>query len=66
MGGYAQLLGMGPVLWATRKQKTVAALSCEAEYTAVFEAAQAGKQLNMMIEAPGYPADEATTIFCNN
>jgi len=35
--GYTFTLGSGIVSWTTRKQKTVASFSYEAEYTAAFE-----------------------------
>lgn len=42
VGGYAWSLGSGILSWNARKQKTVAASSCEAEYVAAFEAAREG------------------------
>ncbi|KNZ75226.1 Copia protein, partial [Termitomyces sp. J132] len=66
VGGYAWSLGSGLVSWATRKQKTVVASSCEVEYMAAFEAAQEGIWLRMMMEALGYSEANATTMLCNN
>ncbi|KNZ81971.1 Copia protein, partial [Termitomyces sp. J132] len=66
IGGYAWSLGLGLISWATRKQKTVAASSCEVEYMAAFEAAQEGIWLCMVMEALGHTAKEATTILCDN
>lgn len=66
VGGYAWSLGTGLISWATRKQKTVAASSCEAEYMAAFEAAQEGIWLWMLMGMLGYPSTSATTILCDN
>ena len=38
VGGHTYSLGSGVMSWQARKQKTVAASSCKAEYTATFEA----------------------------
>jgi hypothetical protein len=37
VGGYAFTLRSGVIFWTTRKQKTIASSSCEAEYTVAFE-----------------------------
>lgn len=66
VGGYAWSLGSGLISWCTRKQRTVAASSCEAEYMAAFEAAQEGIWLRMVLTALGHSTGEATTILCDN
>lgn len=66
VGGYAWSLGSGLISWSMKKQKTVAALSCEAEYMAAFEAVQECVWLWIMMHALGYLTDEAMTILCNN
>lgn len=66
IGGYAWSLGSGLVSWSMRKQKTVAASSCEAEYMVAFKAAQECIWLCMLMEALGYPTSSATTLLCNN
>ena len=59
-------LGLAIISWQSRKQKIVAASSCEAEYTAAFEASKEGiwwcTLLNSIIHAPTTP----TTICCDN
>lgn len=66
VGGYAWSLGSGIISWASQKQKTVAASSCEAEYMAAFEAVQECVWLRTLLQAIGYPANNATTIMCDN
>ncbi|KAG5725581.1 Copia protein [Termitomyces sp. T112] len=66
VGGYAWSLGSGAISWASRKQKTVAASSCEAEYMAAFEAAQECIWLRTLLWAVGHNSDTATTIMCDN
>lgn len=66
VGGYAWSLGSGLISWCTRKQRTVAASSCEAEYMAAFEAAQEGIWLRMVMSALGHGNNKATTILCDN
>ncbi|KNZ75967.1 Copia protein [Termitomyces sp. J132] len=66
MGRYAWSLGSGVISWASRKQKTVAASSCEAEYMAAFEAAQECIWLRALLQAIGHDLSKATTIMCDN
>lgn len=66
VGGYAWSLGLGLISWCTRKQRTVVASSCEAEYMAAFEAAQEGIWLRMVMDALGRHTNDATIILCDN
>ncbi|KAG5719504.1 hypothetical protein E4T56_gene11305 [Termitomyces sp. T112] len=66
VGGYAWTLGSGVVSWATQKQQTVAALSCEAEYMAAFEATQECIWLRSLLGALRYASENATTLLCDN
>lgn len=66
VGGYAWSLGSGVISWASQKQKTVAASSCEAEYMAAFEAVQEYVWLRTLLREIGYGTNEATTIMCDN
>ncbi|KAG5721536.1 hypothetical protein E4T56_gene13115 [Termitomyces sp. T112] len=64
VGGYVWSLGSGTISWASRKQKTVAASSCEAEYMAAFKAAQECIWLRTLLQAVGYNSD--TTHYCTH
>lgn len=68
VGGYAWSLGSGVVSWAARKQKTVAASSCEAEYMAAFESAQECIWLRALFMLIGHRevTMEPTPILCDN
>ena len=59
-------LGSGVVSWNARKQKTIAASSCEAEYTAGFEAAKEGVWLRALVAGIGMPTMHPTKILCDN
>jgi hypothetical protein len=67
VGGYMWSLGSGAVSWAARKQKTVAASSCEAEYMAGYEAAQECIWLRALLKDIGHDiTQDATTLLCDN
>lgn len=66
VGGYAFSLGSGIISWQLRKQRTVAASSCEAEYIAAFEAAKESTWLRSLLQQLNIRLIEPTTIFCNN
>jgi transposase InsO family protein len=66
VGGYAFSLGSGIVSWNARKQKTVAASSCEAEYVAAFNAAKENSWLRMLFHEIGFTFPKPTTIRCDN
>ncbi|GLB40854.1 putative mitochondrial protein [Lyophyllum shimeji] len=67
IGGYTWNLGSGTVSWAARKQKTVAASSCEAEYMAAFEAAQECIWLRALLKGIDHDTSHSpTTILCDN
>lgn len=67
IGGYAWSLGSGMVLWAARKQKSIAASSCEAKYMATFESTQECIWLHALLKGIGYDmTNEPTPILCNN
>ena len=66
VGGHAYSLGSGVVSWQARKQKTVAASSCEAEYTAAFEASKEGIWLRSLLNSIDHTISIPTTICCDN
>lgn len=67
VGGYAWNLGSGVISWAVRKQRTVAASSCEAEYMAAFECTQECIWLRTLLRDIGHDTTSAPTrIFCDN
>lgn len=66
VGGHAYTLGSGIISWQARKQKTVAASSCEAEYGAAFEASKEAIWLRTLLNAIGHGPNEPTTILCDN
>ena len=67
MGGYVCNLGTGAMSWAARKQCTVAALSCEAEYMAVFESMQECIWLQALLKDIGHDStSKPTLMFCDN
>ena len=67
IGGYIWNLGTGAISWAARKQQTVAALSCEAEYMAAFESAQECIWLWALLKDIGHDfTSKPTLMFCDN
>jgi transposase InsO family protein len=66
VGGYAFSLGSGVISWTSRKQKTVASSSCEAEYTAAFESSKEAIWLRMVLTSINLPPSGPTTILCDN
>jgi hypothetical protein len=66
VGGYGYSLGSGLVSWTSKKQKTVAASSCEAEYIAAFETAKEGTWLRTLLDEINMPCTSPTPILCDN
>lgn len=64
--GYAFILSGNPVSWESRKQRTVALSSTEAEYMALTEAAKQAAYLHGFLRELGYIADHKIVIFCDN
>ena len=66
VGGYGFTLGSGLISWNARKQKMVATSSCEAEYTAAFEAAKEFIWLRSLLTSIGFHQNSPSTILCDN
>ena len=66
IGGHAYSLSSGVISWQARKQKTVAVSSCEAEYTATFEACKEGIWLRTLLHSIKHTPTAPTTICCDN
>jgi hypothetical protein len=66
VGGYAFSLGSSIVSWNAKKQKTVAAFTCEAEYIAAFNAAKENTWMHSLFAEINFSIDMPTTIHCGN
>jgi hypothetical protein len=66
ISGYLFSLGGGMISWSSKKQQTVAALSCEAEYMAMNHCVKEALWLRSLLGFLGLPQEEATTLFCDN
>lgn len=66
VGGYVFFVGSCPVSWASKKQKTVALSSTEAEYMAVTIASQEAIWLRLLLAELGHPQSAPTVIFEDN
>ena len=66
VGGYRFTLGSGLISWNAQKPKTVATSSCEAEYTAAFEATKESTWLRSLLTSIGFHKNSPTIILCDN
>ena len=66
VGGYLFTLGSGPVSWQSKRQQTAATSSCEAEYTAAFEASKEAIWLRTLLSSIGLSPTSATILLCDN
>ena len=67
VGGFGFTLGSGLISWNVKKQKTITSSSCEAEYTAAFEASKEVIWLcTLLTELKFIHPSMPTTILCNN
>lgn len=64
--GFAFILGNCPISWESKKQRTVALSSTEAEYMALSEAAKEASYLMNFFKELGFSTREKVTIFCDN
>nr|AAZ28935.1 polyprotein [Phanerochaete chrysosporium RP-78] len=66
ISGYVFLLGGAPVCWASRKQKSVALSSMEAEYMAGSTAASQALWCRMLLEELGFAQPNPTLLYMDN
>lgn len=64
--GYAFLLNNAALSWESRKQRTVALSTCEAEYMALTEAAKEAKYLKNFLIEIGYRKDDPVRLLNDN
>lgn len=66
--GYVVTLGNGPITWSSKKQKSVALSTMEAEYTALSEATKEVIYLRDLLKHMNfeYFLKDATTVYCDN
>ena len=63
VGATVFMLGGAAVTWSSRRQRSVALSSGEAEYYACAEAGKQSVFLRMLLQDLGFPADGPTVIF---
>jgi hypothetical protein len=66
MVGYCFSLGSGMVSWSSKKQKTIADLTCAAEYMAASEAGWELVLLRTLLHKLGFGPTVATPLLCDN
>jgi hypothetical protein len=66
IGAYCFSLGDGVISWASRKQKTVAQSTCDAEYIACAEAARECMWLRMLTAEINLPQPHPTPLLTDN
>ena len=64
--GYCFFLGRGTVCWASRKQRSVAKSTFDAEYYAAHEACQQIQWLDDFMRQIDHPLHHPVTLFCDN
>ena len=64
--GYCFFLGRGTVCWASRKQRSVAKSTFDAEYYAAHEACQQIQWLDDFMRQIDHPLSHPVTLFCDN
>lgn len=66
MSGYVFKMANGPVSWSSKRQKTVALSSCEAEYMALTEATKEAVWMHGLLKELGLKGFETVTIRMDN
>jgi hypothetical protein len=64
--GYVFLLAGGAISWQSKKQKTVALSSTEAEYMAAAQSTKEALWWRSTIQGLGYSIDQPTPLYCDN
>jgi hypothetical protein len=64
--GYLFQLGSGPISWSSKKVKTLALSSCEAEYRAAKEATKEAVWLHHVLTELGLIQKSTTELRCDN
>ena len=64
--GYIFFMADGPVSWISRRQKTIALSSTEAEYMALSDAMKKVMWQRALTKELGYPIDQPTPIAADN
>jgi hypothetical protein len=64
--GYVFILANGAISWASRKQKTIAQNTTEAEYMALADAANQAAWYRSILGELGYSVDNPIPIHCDN
>jgi transposase InsO family protein len=64
--GYVFLLAGGAISWQSKKQKTVALSTVEAEYMAAAQSTKEALWWRSTIQGLGYSIDRPTTLYCDN
>ncbi|KAL0439959.1 UNVERIFIED_CONTAM: Retrovirus-related Pol polyprotein from transposon RE2 [Sesamum latifolium] len=64
--GYCIFLGVSPVSWKTKKQKTVARSSAEAEYKSMASTTCEITWITYLLQALGVKIDTPVPFFCDN
>uniref|UniRef100_A0A6V7JVV1 Reverse transcriptase Ty1/copia-type domain-containing protein n=1 Tax=Bracon brevicornis TaxID=1563983 RepID=A0A6V7JVV1_9HYME len=64
--GYVFMLACSPISWESRKQRTVALCSTEAEYMTLTEATKEAMYLRRFLTELGFEPLTASQLFCDN
>ena len=66
ISGYVVKACGGPISWRSRKQKSIACSTMEAEYVSIAEACKEIVWIRALLKEIGFELDEPTTIFEDN
>ena len=64
-GGYVFKIAGSPISWSSKRQKTIALSSCEAEYMALTQAAKEAIWIKRLMEEIKIP-QSSITLYCDN